>query len=102
MTDLTSLPVPVLVGLGVLVVIEFGLMVWGVLDWVKRPADQIRGNRLVWLLVIVLLNIAGPIIYLTLGRRPAPADATGIASAPEATRAAADALYGPGGDSAAS
>ena len=102
MSDLTALPVPVLVGLGVLVLVEFGLMVWGVLDWVKRPAEQVRGNRLVWLLVIVLVNIVGPVLYLTVGRRPRPAEDAMVSTAEGATSAAADALYGSRDDSVVS
>ena len=36
-------------------------------DLVKR--ERVRGgNKLVWVLVIILINIIGPIIYLLAGR----------------------------------
>jgi hypothetical protein len=84
---------PVMAGLGVLLVIELGLMIWGVVDWSKRPAELIRGNRILWLLVILLLNIVGPILYLTVGRLPAVSDVVTTGST-ESMQAAADSLYG--------
>lgn len=95
MTELSSLPMPVLGGLGVLVVIEFGLMIWAVLDWAKRPAELVRGNRILWLLIIAFVNIIGPIIYLTVARLPEPIEDAGVLGSPEAARSATDALYGP-------
>ena len=93
MTDVDVLPGWVMVGLGLLVVIELGLMIWGVVDWARRPADQIRGNRILWLLVILLVNIIGPILYLTLGRLQQVSDVVTTGS-PEAMQAAADSVYG--------
>lgn len=64
----------VVAGLVVLVLIEFGLMLWALIDWVKRPAEQIRGNRILWLILLAFVNIVGPVLYLTLGRLPKAAD----------------------------
>lgn len=91
--SLLSQPV-VIAGLVLLFVIELGLMLWAVIDWAKRPADQVRGNRVLWLLLILLVNIAGPIIYLTVGRVPAPAADSGAAPTGDRARAAVDSLYG--------
>lgn len=50
-----------------LVLIEVGLMVWGVVDLVKR--DRVRGgNKLIWAIVIVFVSIIGPVLYLAWGR----------------------------------
>lgn len=92
---------PVVVGLAVLVLIELGLMIWGVVDWAKRPADRVRGNRIVWLLVILLVNIIGPILYLTVGRLPQVSDVVTTGSS-ESMQAAAESVYGSGRDDAAS
>lgn len=84
-----------LAGLLVLLAIEFGLMIFAVVDWVKRPADQFNGNRFVWLAVIVLFNIVGPIVYLAAGRKaPAAAEVTPQTPVADRAEAAADALYG--------
>ncbi|MDZ4168542.1 MAG: PLDc N-terminal domain-containing protein [Coriobacteriia bacterium] len=85
---------PMIVGVVVLGLFEFGLMLWAVVDWVKRPPAQIRGNRILWLLLILLVNIAGPIIYLTVGRLPAAIDDSQVVASPEASQAATDVLYG--------
>lgn len=95
MTELTSLPVPVLAGLGVLVLVELGLMIVAILDWVKRPAERMRGNRVAWLLVILLLNIIGPLVYLFAGRLADPANESGVVGSQAAAGRAADMLYGP-------
>jgi len=47
--------------------LEIGLMIWALVDVIRR--DYVRGNnKVVWILVIVIINIIGPIIYLLLGR----------------------------------
>lgn len=83
-----------------LLMVEFGLMIWAVVDWARRPADQLRGNRMLWLILIVLVNIVGPIVYLTVARKPQPAlDPLADGSSASRARDAASALYGPGEDS---
>lgn len=50
-----------------LVVIQLGLLGFALYDLVKR--NRVRGgNKLLWGVVIVLVNIIGPILYLTIGR----------------------------------
>ena len=50
-----------------LIIIEIVLLVIALVDLVKRERVK-GGNKLVWVLVIVLISIIGPIIYLILGR----------------------------------
>ena len=50
-----------------LIIIEIALLVIALVDLVKRPRVK-GGSKLVWVLIIVLVNIIGPIIYLILGR----------------------------------
>jgi hypothetical protein len=50
-----------------IVIIEIGLMVWALVDVVKR--ERVRGgNKVVWILIIVLVNLFGPIVYFIWGR----------------------------------
>jgi len=49
------------------VVIELILLVAALLDWLKRPV--LRGNRWVWLVVILFVNLFGPIIYFLFARK---------------------------------
>jgi hypothetical protein len=47
--------------------LELGLMVAALLDLVKR--EQTRGPKWMWILIVVLVNIFGPIAYFLLGRQ---------------------------------
>ncbi len=50
-----------------LFIIQVALMVIALVDLVKR--ERVRGgNKVVWVLVIILVNIIGPIVYLLAGR----------------------------------
>ena len=56
-----------------LLVIELALMVIALVDLFKR--ENMKSNtRLVWVFVIILINIIGPIIYLIAGRKDRPID----------------------------
>ena len=44
------------------------LLIIAIIDWAKQE-DNIRGNRWVWFIVIVFINIIGPILYFIFGRR---------------------------------
>jgi hypothetical protein len=50
-----------------LILLQLGLMIWALLDVIKRERVK-GGNKVVWILIIVLVNIIGPIIYLLVGR----------------------------------
>lgn len=50
-----------------LAAIQLGLMIWAFVDLVKRERVK-GGNKLVWALVILLVNLVGPIVYLVWGR----------------------------------
>jgi hypothetical protein len=49
------------------VLIELVLMVTALVDLIRR--SQTRGPKWVWVLVIVLINFIGPIIYFVAGRQ---------------------------------
>lgn len=50
-----------------LIIIELSLMVVALVDLARREAVR-GGSKLVWVLVIVFINIIGPIAYLLWGR----------------------------------
>ena len=52
-----------------LVVIEFGLVVFSLVDLLKPERRVIGDNKLVWGLIIVLVGTIGPIVYLLAGRK---------------------------------
>ena len=47
--------------------IQLALLVFGLVDLVRR--EKTRGPKWVWALVIVFVNLIGPIIYFVVGRK---------------------------------
>jgi hypothetical protein len=54
-----------------IVAIQIGLMIAALVD-LERSERRVRGgSKIVWALVIVLVNIIGPILYFVAGREEA-------------------------------
>ncbi|WP_130860606.1 PLD nuclease N-terminal domain-containing protein [Gracilibacillus phocaeensis] len=52
------------------IIIQFILMVIALFAWFKaRQNNMLKGNEWVWLIVIILLNVIGPILFFIFGRR---------------------------------
>ena len=49
------------------VLIQLALLITALVDLVRRP--QTRGPKWAWVLVIVLINFIGPIVYFVAGRK---------------------------------
>ncbi|RNF40300.1 PLD nuclease N-terminal domain-containing protein [Planococcus salinus] len=49
------------------ILIQLGLMIFTLVDLMRNPKPN--GPKWMWGLVIVLVNIIGPILYLVIGRR---------------------------------
>jgi hypothetical protein len=49
-----------------IIILQFGLMIAALIDLVKR--EKTKGPKWVWILVIVLVNLFGPIVYFIAGR----------------------------------
>lgn len=63
-TQIVLLVLPVLL-------LQLGLIVLALRD-LLRPERQVRGeSKLMWGLIIVLINLIGPILYFAIGRREA-------------------------------
>jgi hypothetical protein len=50
-----------------ILLLQLGLIIVALWDLSHQPAT--RGPKWVWVLVIVLVNIIGPILYFVVGRR---------------------------------
>jgi hypothetical protein len=50
-----------------LVILQLGLMAFALADWVHRSRTRYLDRR-VWLVIIVILSIIGPVAYFFLGR----------------------------------
>jgi hypothetical protein len=54
-----------------IIVIQVGLMIAALVD-LERSERRVRGgSKIVWALVIVFVNIVGPILYFVAGREEA-------------------------------
>ena len=62
MENISSL-VPYLIPI---VLLQLGLMVFALVDLIRR--ERTNGPKWVWALVIVFVNLIGPIVYLVAGR----------------------------------
>ncbi|MHA6509072.1 PLD nuclease N-terminal domain-containing protein [Tessaracoccus sp. Y1736] len=70
--QLLNLPTGVLVLLGVVIVIELALLIVGVVAWARTPDAQMpRPNKWVWLVLILFVQILGPITFLLVRRSEA-------------------------------
>ena len=49
-----------------ILLLQLGLMAFALIDLSKRTAT--RGPRWAWILIIVLLNLFGPLLYFLFGR----------------------------------
>ncbi len=66
MTDLSILTqyLPFLIPIAV---IQLGLMI-AALVHILRHQTYKAGNRVLWIIVVILVNIIGPILYFTIGK----------------------------------
>jgi hypothetical protein len=48
------------------ILLQLGLMIVALIDLIRR--ERTRGPKWVWALVIVLVNLVGPIVYFVVGR----------------------------------
>ena len=55
---------------GVIALINLVVVIWALVDAIKVPDDSMyrAGNKLIWILVIILTGIIGAIIYFVVGR----------------------------------
>lgn len=49
-----------------LFLIQLGLMIAALIDLIKR--EKTKGPKWVWILIVVFVNMIGPIIYFVIGR----------------------------------
>jgi hypothetical protein len=54
-----------------IVIIQIGLMIAALYDLEKEERRVRGGSKLVWALVIVFVNVVGPLVYLIAGREDA-------------------------------
>lgn len=52
-----------------ILLLQLELMLFALLDLIRRPAAATNGPRWLWALIIIIINIIGPIAYFLAGRR---------------------------------
>jgi hypothetical protein len=57
---------PILPYLIPIILLEIGLMVFALRDLSRR--ERVKGPKWAWALVIILIQLIGPIVYFTAGR----------------------------------
>ncbi len=63
---------PTLIALLVpIVVIQLVLMIWGLYDLTRSERRVKGGSKVVWALIIIFVNLIGPILYFLAGREDA-------------------------------
>ncbi len=55
-------------GLSLMMMVQFGLLAFALIDLWRRPSGQVRGRKIAWLPVL-FVNFIGPIVYLAVGRK---------------------------------
>jgi hypothetical protein len=54
-----------------ILLIQLGLLVWALYD-LTRPTRKVKGDsKVVWALIIIFINLIGPILYFLVGREDA-------------------------------
>jgi hypothetical protein len=88
-----------IVALVLLGLVELGLMIWAVIDIIRRPA-VLWGQKWIWLVIVILFGLVGPLVYLAVGRVQSPVPESAVDTTPMTDRAGqtADLLYGPRAD----
>jgi hypothetical protein len=50
------------------ILLQLGLLIWGLYD-LTRPERRVRGdNKIIWGLVVIFIGIIGPLVYFIVGR----------------------------------
>jgi len=53
-----------------LIIIQVVFQIIAILDLVKHPKEEIRGgSKALWILIIVIFEILGPVIYFIFGKK---------------------------------
>ena len=72
---LADLPAGALVAIAVVAVAELALDVVALVVLFRTPRERLQlGARWPWVLMILLVNLIGAVVFLAAGRRPARAD----------------------------
>lgn len=92
-----DLPLPLRAAVVVLGAVQIAVEVVALVALARTPVDRVRfGKKWPWVLVILLVNLVGAIVFLAVGRLPVAdaADAGPPAASGESMARAVEVLYG--------
>jgi len=84
MDALSNLPTPALIGLGLLVALQLALQITAIVALVRTPAERLTLPRVAWVIIILLGELIGAIVFLAAGRRPAVDERAATVARPDA------------------
>lgn len=68
--------------IGIALGVQLLFAVIGLVVLVRTPRERVQfGRKWLWVLIIVFINTIGTILFLAIGRRPAPVDVSALTSA---------------------
>jgi heme/copper-type cytochrome/quinol oxidase subunit 4 len=92
---LADLPVALIAIFAGLALVQVGLDVVALVHLYRTPAAQVAGgNKWLWVVIIVLVNLIGAILYLAIGHRAPPAAEQAAARPSDRMGDIVDSLYG--------
>lgn len=67
-----NIPAGQLLGLFIpIAILELALIVFALVDLLRREPERVRGSKVMWALIILLITTIGPICYFIIGRKEA-------------------------------
>ncbi len=94
--ELSTLPPAAWIAIIALGIVQLGLMVLALIQLARTPRERVNLDRKwLWVIIILAANLIGSILFLAVGRKPAPAAAAPMpgAGGPDVARLV-DLLYG--------
>jgi drug/metabolite transporter (DMT)-like permease len=52
-----------------ILIIQIGLQIYALVDLYRQPGEKIKWSKWLWVVIIVLGEILGPIVYFILARK---------------------------------
>lgn len=94
MDILKNLPPEALAAMGALVLVQIGLQAFALVTIFRTEESRLRwGKRWIWLAIVLVGELLGPILFFAAGRLDAPVDEA-LGSGPSAPEKSLDVLYG--------
>lgn len=93
--ELGAFTLPMFIAIAIGALIGIAILLWALIDAIRRPESKMRYlPKWAWILIILLGNTLGQLIYLFIGRDTSGPIQSSAGASADTARDAADALYG--------